>query len=76
MGWWSRLRPGTPDVVFGIVLIMSLIGGRSAFLNDPGTFWHIELGRQILQTGDVPRETALPIAEPTSPGSISPGPST
>jgi hypothetical protein len=41
--------------VFGIVLVMGLVGGRTAFLNDPGTFWHIELGRQIWQTGEVPR---------------------
>src|SRR3954470_8279871 len=50
--WWT---PGVPDVVFGIVLAVGLIGGRTGFLNDPGTFWHLRLGREILRTGDVPR---------------------
>jgi hypothetical protein len=55
----GKLRPGVPDVVFGLVLGVGLVGGRSAFLNDPGTFWHVELGRQILQAGDVPRADTL-----------------
>lgn len=50
-----RLRPGVPALVFGVVLAMSLVGGRTAFLNDPGTFWHVQLGREILQTGSIPR---------------------
>src|SRR4051794_24433958 len=49
------LRPSVPDLVFGVVLLVGLVGGRSAFLNDPGTFWHVELGREILRTGTVPR---------------------
>jgi hypothetical protein len=54
-----RWRPGVPDLVFGLVLITVLIGGRTGFLNDPGTFWHLRLGREILRTGDVPRFDTL-----------------
>jgi hypothetical protein len=50
---------GVPDLVFGIVLLAVLIGGRTGFLNDPGTFWHLRLGREILRTGDVPRFDVL-----------------
>src|SRR5438876_304712 len=50
-GW----KPGVPGVVFGVVLVMGLVGGRTAFLNDPGTFWHIQLGRGILRTGSIPQ---------------------
>jgi hypothetical protein len=38
-----------------VVLAMLLIGGRSSLLNDPGTPWHLRLGREILTTGSVPR---------------------
>jgi hypothetical protein len=47
--------PAPGDVVFGIVLVTILIGGRHALLNDPGTPWHVRLGREILATGAVPR---------------------
>lgn len=48
-------RPSVPDLVFLVVLVMGLVSGRSGFLNDPGTYWHIQLGREITQTGSVPR---------------------
>jgi hypothetical protein len=51
--------PGIPDLVFGLVLITVLIGGRTGLLNDPGTLWHLRLGREILRTGDVPRSDML-----------------
>ena len=50
----QRFRAGVPDLVFGIVLVVGLIGGRTGFLDDPGTFWHIQLGREIASTGSVP----------------------
>jgi hypothetical protein len=56
---YSRLVPGPVDVVFLTVLAMLLIGGRLAVLNDPGTPWHLRLGREILATGEVPRFDAL-----------------
>jgi hypothetical protein len=61
MSLWCRrmLGVGVPDLVFGLVLITALIGGRTGFLNDPGTFWHLRLGREILRTGDVPRHDML-----------------
>jgi hypothetical protein len=51
----SRLIPGPGEVVFAVVLGMLLVGGRYALLNDPGTPWHLRLGREILATGSVPR---------------------
>lgn len=59
MSWTRRWVPGMPDLVFGVVLVAVLIGGRTGFLNDPGTFWHLQLGRQIARTGDVPRFDTL-----------------
>jgi hypothetical protein len=67
MDWVRRLRLGVPDVVFGIVLTMCLLGGRMGFLNDPGTFWHIELGRQIMQTGEVPRSDVFTYTQAGKP---------
>jgi hypothetical protein len=52
-------RIGAPELVFGIVLVSGLLGGRAGFFNDPGTFWHVRLGREILRTGQVPRFDTL-----------------
>src|SRR4051812_7186942 len=58
MAWsrWFRLQ--VPDVVFGVILAAVLFGDN-ALLNDPGTFWHARLGREIASTGDVPRHDRL-----------------
>ncbi|HWE40814.1 MAG TPA: hypothetical protein VG406_30010 [Isosphaeraceae bacterium] len=50
---------GAIPLVFVIVLLIGLIRGRTSFLNDPGTFWHLRLGRTILADHDVPRTDAL-----------------
>jgi hypothetical protein len=56
---YSRLIPGPVDVVFVTVLAtLSIFGGR-ALLNDPGTPWHLRLGREILTTGVVPHFDTL-----------------
>ncbi len=47
-----------PDLVFAIILGTGLISGR-AWLNDPGSPWHLRLGRDILATGSVPRADTL-----------------
>jgi hypothetical protein len=49
-----RFLPGVPDLVFGLILISVLIGGRHGMLNDPGTLWHLRLGREILASHQVP----------------------
>ncbi len=59
MSFVRRWEPGVPDLVFGLVLTVVLIGGRTGFLNDPGTFWHLRLGREILRNGVVPRFDTL-----------------
>jgi hypothetical protein len=46
---------GAADLVFAVVLATGLIGGRAGFFNDPGTYWHLRLGREIAATGSVPR---------------------
>src|SRR3954452_19083484 len=58
---------GVPDLVFGLVLITALAGGRTGFLNDPGTFWHLRLGREILRSGAVPRCDTLTYSRAQTP---------
>jgi hypothetical protein len=52
---FSRFLPGPGDAIFGFVLGLTLIGGRHGLLNDPGTPWHLQLGREIIASGEVPR---------------------
>jgi hypothetical protein len=66
----APLRPMTlrvPDTVFLIVLVMVLIGGRTGLLNDPGTFWHLRLGREIARTAAVPRFDSLTYTRENAP---------
>jgi hypothetical protein len=63
----SRLMPGPEDIVFALVLGMTLIGGRHGLLNDPGTPWHLRLGREILVTGTVPHADALTFTRENCP---------
>jgi hypothetical protein len=53
-GGFNRWLPGPGDLVFGVVLGMILVGGHHGLLNDPGTPWHLRLGREIIATGSVP----------------------
>ena len=55
----SRFLPGPSDAVFGFVLALVLVGGRHGLLNDPGTPWHLRLGREIIASHDVPRSDTL-----------------
>jgi hypothetical protein len=56
---YSRWLPGPAELVFGAILGIILIGGRHALLSDPGTPWHLRLGREILVNGSVPRFDTL-----------------
>lgn len=56
---WLSWHFGAPELVFAVVLATGLVGGRSGFFNDPGTFWHLRLGREILASGYVPRADFL-----------------
>jgi hypothetical protein len=63
----SRLIPGPSDLVFALVLLFVLVGGRHALFNDPGTLWHLRLGRDILSTGAVPRADTLTFTRSSTP---------
>ncbi|MGC8641675.1 MAG: hypothetical protein ACP5XB_17550 [Isosphaeraceae bacterium] len=56
---FRRLIPAPGDPVFALVLLIVLIGGRNRLFNDPGTLWHLRLGRDILATGTVPQFDTL-----------------
>jgi hypothetical protein len=56
---FSRWLPTPGELVFAMVLGSILLGGRHALLNDPGTPWHVRLGREILATGAVPHADTL-----------------
>ncbi len=63
----SAWRISAPDLVFLAVLGFGMTVGRSGFYNDPGTFWHLRLGREILQTGSVPRADFLTYTRDQTP---------
>lgn len=50
-----------------MVLGMVLAGGRHALFNDPGTLWHLRLGRDILASGSVPRCDTLTFTRAATP---------
>ncbi len=64
---WCRLIPGPSDVVFALVLVFVLIGGRRSLFNDPGTLWHLRLGRDIVASGSVPRADILTFTRTHAP---------
>jgi hypothetical protein len=63
----ARLMPPPGDFVFGFVLVLTLIGGRFGLLNDPGTPWHLRLGREIIASGAVPRCDTLTFTRDKTP---------
>jgi hypothetical protein len=63
----SRLVPGPADLVFTIVVGLILIGGRYGLFNDPGTPWHLRLGRDVVATGTVPRTDTLTFTRAGAP---------
>jgi hypothetical protein len=42
---------GPPAWIFLGVWLVLLIGGRSRFFQDPGTFWHVAVGDRIIEVG-------------------------
>jgi hypothetical membrane protein len=63
----ARFLPGPADAIFGFVLGLVLVGGRHGLLNDPGTPWHLRLGREIIAGGSVPRSDTLTFTRDGSP---------
>ena len=63
----GRLVPGPGDLVFAIVMGLVLVGGRHGLFNDPGTPWHLRLGRQILASGSLPRNDTLTFTRDGAP---------
>ena len=50
-----------------IVLLITLIGGWHSLFNDPGTLWHLRLGRDILASGSVPHADTLTFTRTGAP---------
>jgi hypothetical protein len=44
------------SLIFIAAWLLLMVAGRQALFRDPGTFWHVVVGREILQTGQLPRE--------------------
>ena len=42
---------GPPTWLFMGVWLVLLVGGRSRFFQDPGTFWHVAVGDRIIESG-------------------------
>jgi len=51
---WRRFFRAETGIFLALWLGLMLFG-RSALLRDPGTFWHVEVGRKILDSGSVLR---------------------
>jgi hypothetical protein len=51
----ARLKPfWRPETgIFLAVWLVLMIGGRTRFFRDPGTFWHTVVGEQMLSTGSM-----------------------
>jgi hypothetical protein len=64
---FTRWIPGPGDLVFGTALGLVLIGCRFGLLNDPGTPWHLRLGREIIAAGSVPRFDTLTYTRDRTP---------
>jgi hypothetical protein len=63
----THLVPGPGDLIFALVLGLVLLGGRHGLFNDPGTPWHLRLGRDILAAGSVPRSDTLTFTHAGAP---------
>ena len=64
---YRRLIPGPGEVVFAVVLTLVLAGGRHALFSDPGTLWHLRLGRDIVATGTLPHCDTLTFSRAGTP---------
>jgi len=53
--------------VFVGVLLFLMVAGRSRFFRDPGTFWHVRFGQQMLQTGELIRHDSCSFTMPGKP---------
>jgi len=51
---FRRFWSAESGIFLGIWLALMLLG-RSSLLQDPGTFWHVKVGRQMLGSGEVIR---------------------
>jgi hypothetical protein len=61
------LVPGPGDLVFAVVLGLVMIFSRHGLFNDPGTPWHLRLGREILASGSLPRHDTLTFTRAGAP---------
>ncbi len=59
--------PQPSDLVFALVLVSVLASKPESLLDDPGTPWHLRLGRDIISTRSVPRCDTLTFTRGNAP---------
>jgi hypothetical protein len=62
----SRFVRAQTVLFLGVWLVL-LVTGRVRFFRDPGSLWHIVVGRQILSTGRLPRADCFSFTCPGQP---------
>lgn len=63
---WRRFWRAETGIFLAIWLVLMLLG-RSSLLRDPGTFWHVKVGQQMLNSGQVIETDPFSFTRPGQP---------